>query len=231
MIVRTTHPVYGHISVLEGDKSIGEHILHERTWEPHLTIQLDRILPTIDGWCLDIGANIGLHSIYMAKMCKHVMAFEPQPLLFSVLVDNIVANQYSILPIQKLVTNFDGELTMAIPKSYDEFPNPGGLGVVDSSFSHPELVVREFPCSRLDSMALAKVGFIKIDVEGHEMEVLQGARNLLERDRPIMIIELFGGCDRREYAAQIEERIYAIETMYGYTCKYIGGCDYLCMPA
>jgi FkbM family methyltransferase len=230
MIVRAQHPVYGHVAVLDGDKAIGEHILHGRTWEPHLTIQLDRILPSVEGYCLDIGAHIGLHSMYMANLGKSVIAFEPQPLLFSILVENIVANQHTILPIQKLMTNHDGDLTMAIPKCYDRFQNPGGLGVVDSSFSHPDLVVREFPCSRLDSLHLGNVGFIKIDVEGHEMEVLQGACGLLERDRPILIIELFGGCDRREYAEQIEHRIHEIQTLYGYSAKYIGGCDYLCMP-
>ena len=231
MIQRTTHAIYGEVGVTDGDKAIGQHILEGRVWEPHMTATFDRILPSVQGFCVDIGAHVGLHSLYMAnRLGKKVIAIEPQPLLFSLLVENIVSNQASIIPIQKIVSNQDGMLNMGIPKSYDTFSNPGGLGVVEAHFKHPELIKWELPCSRLDSMRLGKIGFIKIDVEGHEMEVLQGAADTLERDRPIMIIELYGGCDRHEYADRLRQRIRDIEKSYKYSLKYIGGCDYLCSP-
>ena len=231
MIVRTHHEVYGNVGVLQADSAIGQHILEGRVWEPHITLQLDRILPAVDGYCLDIGSHVGLHALYMANhLGKKVIAFEPQPLLFSALVENIVANQASILPMQQIVSNRDGLLNMGIPKSYDEFENPGGLGVVDESFEHPHLIKREFPCTRIDSLNLSKIGCMKIDVEGHEMEVLQGASQTILRDRPILIVELYGGCDRHEYADQIDARIREIDAQYGYFVKYIGGCDYLCIP-
>jgi FkbM family methyltransferase len=231
MFIHTTHKTYGEVTVLNGDKAIGAHIVAGLDWEPHILAELDRILPTIRGCCVDIGAHVGLHALYMAKKhSKFVIAIEPQSVLYSILVNNIVTNEASILPMNFLVSNRTGELWMGIPKSYDTFANPGGLGVVEEHFEHPELLKRNVSCNRLDDIHLNTVGFLKIDVEGHEMEVLEGARQILARDQPTIIIELFGGCDRNEYAQQIADRIRIIEKEYGYILSYIGGCDYVGLP-
>jgi hypothetical protein len=49
--------------------------------------------------------------------------------------------------------------------------------------------ILDMPCRPLDSFARPRVGFVKIDVEGHKLAVLEGARGLLERDRPSLLIE------------------------------------------
>jgi hypothetical protein len=50
--------------------------------------------------------------------------------------------------------------------------------------------VRHVPVKRLDDFSFDRVGFIKIDVEGHELSVLKGARELLQRDKPNLLIEI-----------------------------------------
>ncbi len=74
----------------------------------------------------------------------------------------------------------------------------------------------------LDSFNLDNVSFIKIDVEGHEIEVLKGARATLERNKPVMVIEVYGRSDK-------DDRLDFIRSL-GYDVTHISDEDYLCVP-
>ena len=183
---------------------------------------------------MDAGAFIGLHSLFLAKACHcTVYAFEPQPTVFGLLSQNIAQNKLEevILPTCVMLSNESGIAKMAVPKSYNAWTNPGGLGIVDASFSNPDLRVISVPKATLDSFSLENVSLMKVDVEGHEMEVLAGAAGLIWSCRPVMVVELLGGCDRTEHAPEIARRIKHIEDSFHYTMVETIAHDYVFVPA
>lgn len=163
------------------------------------------------GYALDIGANIGFMSMAMLDAGCHVMAFEPQPALFDLLKENTSGwnSSTEIMCSPVALSDFCGVSTMPRIR-YGEKGNYGALALGQRS----ELGTITVGCRTLDSLEISPVGFIKIDVEGHEMQVLRGARATILRNRPIMYIE----DDRPEKSLALQELIkgmdYTIERHY-----------------
>lgn len=131
---------------------------------------------------LDIGANIGCISQALGYSGHNVVAFEPQPELFELLKFNAPTAMH----MNWAVGSEPG--TAKMPKVYySDKGNFGGLGLHEKSI-HGTIDVRVLVLddSIVDQM---DVGFIKIDVEGYELEVLKGATRIITRDNPIMYIE------------------------------------------
>lgn len=160
------------------------------------------------GTALDVGANIGFMSMAMLAAGCRVQAFEPQPALFDLLIEN-TSRWEQVVRSKVALSDFCGVSTMPRIR-YGEKGNYGALALGQRS----ELGVITVNCLTLDSMKMPRVGFIKIDVEGHEMQVLRGARQTILRDRPIMYIE----DDRPEKSLALQELIkgmdYTVERHY-----------------
>jgi len=162
------------------------------------------------GLALDVGANIGFMSMAIASSGCNVVAFEPQPALYDLLRENLVPKVGNTTTCwQYALSDFNGVSTMPRIR-YGEKGNYGGLALGQRS----DLGTITVECRTLDSMSFDKIGFIKIDVEGHEMQVLRGARETILRNRPIMYIE----DDRPEKSLALQELIkgmdYTIERHY-----------------
>jgi FkbM family methyltransferase len=135
--------------------------------------------------CLDIGANIGNHARFFSRHFPKVYAFEPHPRIFGLLS----ANAYG----QGIVALNYGLSDQAGRFAVDE--NQENLGASriakGKSGAGPEYHVQ-----RLDDVVGAVVtgdiGFVKIDVEGHEAEVIRGAAATLRKHRPIVTFEVLG---------------------------------------
>jgi FkbM family methyltransferase len=168
---------------------------------------------------LDCGANIGVHTIEWAKAMTgwgSVLAIEAQERIFYALAGNIsINNCFNAYAIHAAVSSEPGTL---------DIPNPNYL--VPSSFGSLELRQRDgnefigqaidydaktVSVSKvaLDGLNLPRVDFIKLDVEGMELEALEGARQTIERSRPIMLIEKIKA-DSAELQKWLETRGYAI---------------------
>ncbi len=132
---------------------------------------------------LDVGANLGLFTYYLARHSAHVHAFEPNPLPLRALGAVVDAN---VTIHQVALTDRTAEVDLIVPKSRKGWSNNGAS--LDASPEGRHIVVR-VPGRRLDELDLGAIGFIKIDVEGHELAVLQGARETIARDRPSLFIE------------------------------------------
>lgn len=144
------------------------------------------------GLCLDIGANIGNHSLCFAENFENVYSNEPNLKTFQLLQINacLVGN---ITPINVGLSNQSQRMTAYVWPS-----NMGGATVEPSqaerSAARGRYELHEFELVTLDSVLNDKdkgrVGFIKIDVERHEYKVLQGARNTIEASKPVIAFEL-----------------------------------------
>ena len=164
---------------------------------------------------LDIGSSIGLYSRELSRHARKVVAFEANP--------RVAAFARSMAPRNVEVMNVAlsstaGEMTLRIPlnrrrSTVDDLATIEPLNPAGSE----DGVSARVTTRRLDDFAFTGCGFLKIDVEGHEEAVLDGAMQLIQSQRPLMMIEL----DDRHNAgtvARVIERLSALS----YTAYRLG---------
>jgi FkbM family methyltransferase len=146
---------------------------------------------------VDIGANIGAHSLHFARLVGpdgRVLAFEPTQYAFAKLRRNIELNPglaSRILPSQSMLVATDG---VAVPAAiYSSWPlvASGDLHAVHRgelrSTSGASAVTLD---AALEAAGHERVDVIKLDVDGNEPEVVAGGKRILERSRPVIFMEL-----------------------------------------
>ncbi len=130
-----------------------------------------------DSTALDIGANIGNHACFFADHFKRVVAFEPNPMVATLLRLNSSGRRIEV--VEKGLSDTNGTLNFSLNRK-----NLGGSMVTDGN-TRMEIEVERLD-SLVETMNLQDVSFVKIDVEGHEDEVLAGSFELLSKQRPII---------------------------------------------
>jgi FkbM family methyltransferase len=148
---------------------------------------------------IDCGANIGVHTIEWASAMTGwgaVVAIEAQERIYYALAGNIAINNcFNALAMHAAVSSESG--TMQIPNPNYFAPSSFGslelrqsLGneYIGQPIDYNDNTV-EIRKMTLDELNLPRVDFIKIDIEGMEMEALAGAREIIKKYRPILLIE------------------------------------------
>lgn len=135
----------------------------------------------------DIGANIGIYSLFVSKVCNRVYAFEPEPKNFSRLKKNIVLNKVkNITTLPWAVTGKEGWITLYVPKSNrgrtSEFPLEDRSNEIKTKC----ITVDNF----IKSEKIKNVSFIKMDIEGGEPAALSGLARTIEKFHPLFLIEV-----------------------------------------
>ena len=148
-----------------------------------------------DSVCVDIGANIGLYTLAMAALARRgrVWAFEPAPGSYEFLERNIAVNGLDNVEAFNLAV----AATSGTVDFHDiPFFTAGSFTVEGDSFLTSEVLGSSFfraPSVTLDEFVadhgLRSVDFVKIDVEGGELSVLEGAVGTLDRHRPVVVLE------------------------------------------
>lgn len=123
---------------------------------------------------VDVGAHVGTWSLVFAKKCVGVHSFEPTPRTFNYLCGNIALNNQDDRIVTHNVALADKEGRMPI---YKESDGGGGNSLLQMRNRTPTWMV---DVKTLDSFGLTNVGMIKIDVEGFEKNVIQGAVETLK---------------------------------------------------
>jgi FkbM family methyltransferase len=147
-----------------------------------------RLLPTLVDRrrnAVDVGANKGTYSYFMARLARQVYAFEPNPKMFAVLRQTAGRN-VTALPLA--LSDRSGAATLRVPYGRKGVSNQGSSLSAAKPMEH--FIPLEVETRRLDDLGLGDIGFIKIDVEGHEREVLAGAAQTIGRDRPTLLVEI-----------------------------------------
>jgi FkbM family methyltransferase len=147
---------------------------------------LPRILRNAAGTiALDVGANVGIYTYALYRLGLQVHAFEPQPRCAAVISawaegkDELIVHTAAVgASPGRLILNVPIVRGKAVPTRASFLP-----------FDHQALQMY-VPVVTLDSIGSQPVSFIKIDVEGYELEVLNGAEGLINRFHPVLLIEI-----------------------------------------
>lgn len=171
---------------------------------------------------VDCGANIGIHTIEWAKLMTgwgEVLAFEAQERIFYALAGNITLNNcFNARAIWAALGETAGEIGVPLP-NYTQPSSFGSLEIrqnAKTEFIGQKIDYNHLVKTRmmsLDELNLARLDLVKIDVEGMEIDVLNGAQQTLRKFRPIMVIEKI-----KSDVAQLE----ALLESWGYVLWTVG---------
>jgi FkbM family methyltransferase len=155
---------------------------------------LMRLLSLDGGVCLDIGANVGLHTVPMSRLvgrAGRVFAFEPDPHNFEILERNLRLNAAgNVTARQCAIGDADGVCRLA--------RNPRNYADCRVTSEQTGWASHEVPMTTVDAalpeLPAGSLRFVKLDVQGSECRVLRGMRRTLERHPAVvMVIEVFPG--------------------------------------
>jgi FkbM family methyltransferase len=153
---------------------------------------------------VEVGANIGLLTVPFARFVApggKVIAFEPQRIVYQMLCGNIALNALdNVFVHNSAVGRALGSITVP-PIDYAQPGNFGGIELGLSAAGEP------VPLLTIDALALDRCHFMKIDVEGMELDVLEGAAETLRRFRPPLYFEN----DRVEKSPALIEHLFALD--------------------
>lgn len=149
------------------------------------------------GEYVDVGAHLGTHSVWFAKLCPatRVHAFEPVSRYAEVLRRNVAANQ-----LDAKVSVHQAGLAAAPGQASNYMSPEHQVGFVDGPVAG---VTERFDVFRMDDVVSGPVALIKLDVEGMEAEVLRGATRILAEHRPVIFAEAHGRAAAQALARQL----------------------------
>jgi len=139
---------------------------------------------------LDVGAHVGAVSIQLAKHFASVVAFEPIDEPFAALTKNIEPFPH-VIAHKIALSDKPGELRFEYVPTHTQLSHVVEVGE-DKHFGEKSVIVGPFEARTIDSFAFEKVSFIKIDVEGTELDVIRGGMETIRRCRPTILVEQHG---------------------------------------
>jgi FkbM family methyltransferase len=189
--------------LLPPSRFYGRRIAYEAaTGEPELAV-LGRLMRR-GGTAVDIGANQGFFAFALSRFADRVVCFEPNP-DYAAFARWMLRGRAEVHAVA--LADKPGRGTFHVPHADDGLVLhlAGSLKQTHAQFKTIETY--EVDIRTLDEFALTEVRFIKADVEGSEREVLDGARAVIARDRPVILLELLSGThqDPAAYASAICE--------------------------
>jgi len=193
---------YGKMMVHKLDRYIGKSFIEYGEFSEG-KVEVFRQMITKDSIVIDVGANIGAHTIVFAGLAKEVYAFEPQKHIFHILCGNVALNELHNVHCFNVACG-DGKQVHYQDIDMAHHNNMGAASLVDMTQGKEiSTIPLDIPCH-----------FLKIDVEGMELQVLQGAAEMIRFCQPVIYLEN----DRPDKSAQLIEFINSL----GYKCYWHG---------
>jgi FkbM family methyltransferase len=168
---------------------------------------------------IDIGANIGAHTLFMSKLVGPTgrgFAFEPCNSHSSILFFNLMNNNCFNTTVYQYGCS-DVEETMYVEERFTltkEQNNFGGITLQTADNGKDEPIQTRV----LDNMNLPRIDIVKIDAEGMEERVIKGMLQIIERDKPIFILEIHTICEQPMFQllSSIGYRVCRIENSWDF---------------
>ena len=160
---------------------------------------------------IDVGVYRGVYSYEMSKYSEKVHSFEPNPIIFKYINKNLKKFIKNIHLYNFALSNQNKTINLKIPirnsnsnkEIFEEYYEMGKATIHnENNFENYENF--EIQTKKIDELSFDnKISFIKIDVEGHELEVIEGAKNTIKRHKPILLVEIEKQYTKKEVAESI----------------------------
>ena len=166
-------------AIYHHDEMVGNSLRHYGEYQQ---IELDMLLQLINDRTVvyDIGSNVGYHATAFASRARTVYCFEANPRHYSILRSNI-SDRTNCLLFNMAVSSSEGEILV---EDFDS-SQTGNYGAVRVGADSGTRVVKR----SLDTLNIQPPDLMKIDVEGHELDVIRGAYYTIKQHRPIIYFE------------------------------------------
>jgi len=207
------------ILTMPNDKGISSELLVYGVHEPIHTELLSRELKK-GMICLDIGSNIGYFALLESKKVGNtgkIIAIEPSPMNFKQLKKNVMLQENSNIEIHNFACgDYDGLTKFSVSEisNWSRIVGEKDLG------SDKILSIVDIPIKKMDSFLetnpLSTIDVIRMDVEGHECQVIKGMLNTINKYKPLVVLEFHTSILDVEDAKKIFEKLKKM----GYQVKY-----------
>jgi FkbM family methyltransferase len=224
-VLASTHHGSLIMSWLDFQPGIPNQFFEQGFYEP---LEVSRLLELLklrrhhygDGvFAIDCGAHVGVHTVEWSKLMAgwgYVLAIEAQQRLYYALAGNIALNNcFNAQAVWAAVGKADGVLV--VPQL--DFCQPARFGSLElkqrtttENIGQPVSYDRnltQVPAMRLDSQSLSRVDLIKLDIEGMEIEALEGASDMIAKHRPLLVVEIIKS-DRATIETFVRSRGYLV---------------------
>ena len=213
--------------VFKGQDLISNHLKKELYENDIHQLALKMLMDKPDGQVLDIGANLGTFCVPLAQKIPHLKfhAFEPQRIISYQLCANVIINSLdNVYTYETALSNDDADVELAMP-DYTKETNIGAFSI------NKEVRENEYECTTvsainkiyvvpLDMFAFSNVKLIKVDVEGHELEVLQGGLETIKANNYPPII--FEAWTWKPWYQEKRKALFDYLKGHGYEIKQLG---------
>jgi FkbM family methyltransferase len=194
---------------------ITEYINQHGDWESEYNNIFDKHLNE-NSVCIDVGAFIGTNTIKMAKKCKKVYSFEPFEQTFNLLRKNLEVNNINnVQYFQKAIGNENKKIfEMYYPEQLEQYGNISNVGAMRLTYEfHENTKIKvDVDMIKLDDYFFShKIDLIKLDCEGCELDVLKGAKYVLQKFKPILLIENF---EKKEILDNVWKELEGLDYKY-----------------
>ena len=173
---------------------------------------------------VDVGVYRGIYSYKLSQEFKHVYSFEPNPLIYPYLKKNLTKIIKNMSLQNLAISDNNGEINLKIPSrrksifktNYEELYKLGCATI------HKQNKIQNYNSFKVKKIKLddilknKDISFIKIDVEGHEKEVINGSKNIIINNRPTLLVEI----EERHSNYPVNETIKFINNL-GYNSFYV----------
>ncbi len=230
-----------HLLVRQHDH-IGRRVADGQEWEPHVRVAIEQVSRS-GSVAIDVGAYIGIHTITMSRCFDSVYAFEPQRGVYHLLCGNLALNGCTNVIARNLALyDQPGSMRLApaewqevaVPlvdgqPDYDHISNAAAL-----TFAPIDGQLEEVRAITIDALCLNEVAIIKVDAQGADLRVLQGAEQTIRRCGPTVLFEWERDLGARHGASL--EKFHSFFAALGYDVTIIQEtspgrqADYLATP-
>ncbi len=161
-------------------------------------------------WAIDVGANVGHYTKILSDLVGptgRVLAFEPIPQTFSILSSNVlIFSNQNVSSFCTAASSRFGMVGLVVPRGKASAPNFYRAGITNGK---SDVLVLSVP---LDFLKIpGRLALIKIDVEGHEEQVIAGSLGLLKQHRPVLVIE--AGSNEASLRTTIQSLSYTVQRL------------------
>lgn len=167
------------IRLFLGQSPLRFEVFHETFEAMEKNLLLEKLKPRI---AIDVGAHMGSYSLILSKTCEKVVALEPQEAVRRVLLRNLRLNRVNNVHVLPYAVSSVSGISAEIVGAGGSAKVLLGKGTI-TTITVDDVVKKFFPDKGPD--------FIKIDVEGHELEVLKGALKTLNERKPLLLVEVW----------------------------------------